>query len=219
MQYHYNEALSVWQACDDAFTSARRSYDLAKDDLDRRLASSTIASSTVGTDGNVEVLSVEQFYAAEEAIANAIVRCNIQPARSTNPPLRQSYGSFLGVAGFATSWLLGSESLQVATITGLIGFGLLGSLVSHFVNADAGTADAGRTTVADQGVSFNEVGKVVFVGFCAAFIAYLGSYGGLAILSVEGDDPNPYVVFFGCLVGAAFSGVIWEKAKKVISTQ
>ena len=92
--------------------------------------------------------------------------------------------------------------MEVTLITGLIGFGLLGALVAQFVKS------GGR-----EEFDMARIATVVFSGFCAAIVVYVAAYGGLAIASMSGSDPNPYVVFGACLVGAVYSAEIWERAK------
>ncbi len=134
---------------------------------------------------------------------NTVQACADRFGSRSLPPSRAEYGSFLGIVGAAASWLLRTESMEVALLTGLIGFGLLGALVAQFVKSGG-----------KQEFDMAQIAAVVFSGFCAAIVVYVGAYGGLTIVSMSGDDPNPYVVFMACLVGAVFSAEIWERAKK-----
>jgi hypothetical protein len=119
-----------------------------------------------------------------------------------SPPVRQVYGSQLGPVGAATRWLLGAESMPVTLVAGLVGFGLLGALAGRFVRGEPRGGD-------DVG----EVAMVVFGGFVAALVVYLAAYGGIAVVSENSGDPNAYVVFAACLVGAVYSGDVWERAR------
>ena len=51
-------------------------------------------------------------------------------------PDRESFGGYLGPVGYATGWILATESESVALIIGLVGFGLFGALVSSFIRTD-----------------------------------------------------------------------------------
>src|SRR5206468_3601295 len=52
---------------------------------------------------------------------------------------------------------------------------------------------------------------VVAGGVTAALVVFLGSY---AILGDQTSEPNPYIVFVTCLVGAVFSEDIWSWARE-----
>lgn len=134
--------------------------------------------------------------------------------RTYGPPSRADFGSSLGIAGAATGWLLRTQNLQVAVITGLLGFGLLGALLSLFVRLQLDGGDG--TTVASYIKKAGAVDMcvVVFTGFGAALVVYLASYGGLAIMATSNvSDPNPYVVFSAAFAGAVFSKNIWTRAR------
>ena len=47
-------------------------------------------------------------------------------------------------------------------------------------------------------------------------VVFLASYGGLAVVSETKTDPNPYVVFAACFVGAIFSEDVWDWARRRI---
>ena len=131
--------------------------------------------------------------------------CQTYESISFTPPARAVYGSSLGLVGVATGWLLGAESMPVTLITGLVGYGLLGALASRFVRTDP---------VAKDMEDIGQIAVVVFSGFVAALVVYVAAYGGIAIASEEGGNPNPYVVFGACLVGAVYSTDVWERARE-----
>lgn len=126
-----------------------------------------------------------------------------------SPPVRGTYGSSLGSVGSATRWLLSTESLPVVLVVGLSGFGLLGALVSRFARKREG--DGHQDTALD-------IISVAFSGFVAALVVFLAAYGGIAIVSMSDGDPNPYVVFAACLVGAIFAEDVWAKARTAFLT-
>jgi hypothetical protein len=121
-----------------------------------------------------------------------------------DPPDRSDFGYTLGIAGDLSSWLLRSESMPLALITGLVGFGLLGALVSRFVRAPT-----------DDTATLDFFG-IVSRGVSAAVVVFLAAYGGLTIFSQTTPDPNPFVVFLTCLVGAVFGDDVWSWAKQWI---
>jgi len=143
---------------------------------------------------------MQAFAAANEAEVN----CSSTRAAEAEMPARKDYGEFLGAVGVMARWLLGTESREVALIAGLVGFGILGAFVSWL---------AGRRK--DEAIAYADVGSVLLRGFGAAVVVFLGSYGGLAAIAqnVQQPYPNPYVVFFLCLVGAVFSNDVWQWAK------
>jgi hypothetical protein len=157
----------------------------------------------------------EELGILDTAIRSAERSCEFPNSRYL-PPNRQDYGTSLGIAGFATGWLLGSESLQVALITGLLGFGLLGALLSLFVRLQVDTDISATSNLKSAGIV--DICIVVFVGFGAALVVYLLSYGGLEVVGTgETGDPNPYVVFAAAFAGATFSKIIWTRAKRMLA--
>lgn len=55
------------------------------------------------------------------------------------------------------------------------------------------------------------IAAVIYVS--AAIVVFLAAYAGIAIVSQTSSDPNPYVVFVTCLVGAVFGDNVWLWAK------
>jgi hypothetical protein len=134
---------------------------------------------------------------ADLAVNEANRTCSRRPDIE-DPPDRGDFGYTLGIAGHLSSWLLRSESMPLALIAGLVGFGLLGALVSRFVRAPT-----------DQPTTLDFFG-VVSRGASAAVLVFLAAYGGLAIVSETTANPNPYVVFLTCLVGSVFADDVWS---------
>ena len=125
-------------------------------------------------------------------------------------PNRAEYGSYLGVIGGATRWILKTESLTLALIVGLVGCGVLGALISRIIR---------RETELDENfsvdlVSYSDLVGVFYRGFAAAIVVFLSSYGAIGIISNSTGDPNAYVVFAFCLVGAVYSDVVWDWARR-----
>ncbi|MFD3191238.1 hypothetical protein ACFMPD_13305 [Sedimentitalea sp. HM32M-2] len=209
-QFVVTDVYGTISRCDIAVEAAERRYADAVDIL-----GSVMRDGVDGTPDGVDRMLeradrslAEEERAIRDLLRQADSQCNSSAAISYSPPSRRDYGSYLGVVGLAASWLLRTESMEVTLITGLIGFGLLGALVAQFVKS------GGR-----EEFDMARIATVVFSGFCAAIVVYVGAYGGLAIASQSGNDPNPYVVFGACLVGAVYSAEIWERAKKWFITQ
>lgn len=111
-------------------------------------------------------------------------------------------GSGWGPFGKMANWLLRTKSFALALITGMLGFGLLGASIAAYVRT--GTKGA---------ASNGEIGRVVVRGLSAAVVLFLAVKGGLAVLTVGEQDPNAYVLFFFCLVGAVYSEDVWNWAR------
>ena len=123
-----------------------------------------------------------------------------------NPvPDREERGSNLKFVGRWTSWLLDTDSLPLVIIVGLVGFSLLGATISRVVRAGARRGF--------DGLGVDDLLIVITGGVAAALVVFLAGYGGLAVLSESQSDPNPYVVFVACLIGAIYSDDVWVTAR------
>jgi hypothetical protein len=125
--------------------------------------------------------------------------------QTTEVPDRPSFSDTLGPVGGWTRWLLDPDQMPLVIIVGLVGFSLLGATVSRAVRNGPGTT-----------ITLDDLLFVIAGGTTAAVVVYLAAYGGLALLGNTGGDPNPYVVFVTCLVGAVYSEVVWDKARQSI---
>ncbi len=114
-------------------------------------------------------------------------------------------GSQWGIFGLISGWLLRTNSYALILITGMLGFGLLGSLISSVVREHS-QRKAGEPLVTD-------LASAVIRGLSAAVVVFLSVKGGLAVFATEEVEPNSYALFFTCLVGAVFSENIWEWAR------
>ena len=121
----------------------------------------------------------------------------IQQTVYTPPEAGSGWGPF----GLVARWLLQTKSLPLSLITGMLGFGLLGSAIATFVR---GGAQRGQVSLSA------EVTSVLVRGLSAAVVVFLAVKGGLAIFSTGDNEPNAYVVFLTCLVGAVFSEDVWN---------
>ena len=134
-------------------------------------------------------------------------------------PERPPLGDSLGPLRFIAGWLLASESLPLALIIGMLGFGLLGSAVSTFVREQInsrGELDARLKTGAPSIPAavpakplVDDLAGVVIRGLSAAVVVFLAVEGGLASFSNTSTAPNPYVLFLTCLIAAVFSERVW----------
>ena len=151
------------------------------------------------------------------------------------PPRRPQLGesSYLGPFAFVASWLLRTESLPLALITGLLGFGLLGSACSTFVREQLNkrqeaaalvrAAGGNPAQVQPQAVTVGDgrlvkdLTGVIIRGLLAAVVVFLAVEGGLAIFASGGGEPNPYVLLLTCLIAAVFSEQVWKWAENKLA--
>lgn len=122
-------------------------------------------------------------------------------------------GDELGIFKGIAQWLIKPFSMALVLIVGMLGFGLFGAVISTFVK-EAKVIDK----TSKDGVILKDVTGVIIRGVSAAIVIFLGVKGGLAIFSSGEGEPNPYTLFFTCLVGAVYSERIWEWAKEKLSS-
>jgi hypothetical protein len=126
------------------------------------------------------------------------------PSGTGPRPAPPQPGSGWGPFGLIAGWLLATKSLPLTLIAGMIGFGLLGAAISAFVR---------RPGNAFEHAVLGDVSGVVIRGISAALVVFLSVKGSLAIFSTGDQEPDPYVLFFACLVGAVFSEDVWLWAR------
>ncbi len=114
-------------------------------------------------------------------------------------------GTGWGPFSFVSGWLLRTQSFSLATISGMLGVGLLGASASTFIRRRL-IEQSGKTTDED-------LIAVVIGGFSAALVMFLAVRGGLAIFTDGATAPNPYTLLFACLVAAVFSEDAWKWAR------
>jgi hypothetical protein len=143
------------------------------------------------------------------AYASALQACRPATVPDSGPPARPALGSYLGPFGLAVGWLLRTESLSLALIVGLLGFGLLGSAISSLVREQAQPRRGGPLV--------EDLSRMVIRGMSAAVVVFLAVEGGLAIFASGSGEPNPYVLLFTCLVASVFSEDVWQWAHERLS--
>ena len=134
-------------------------------------------------------------------------------------PSRPQLGSNLGIFGFLVSWLLLTESLPLTLITGLLGFGLLGSACSSFIRESIRDSDSSSPNNLPEILArkplVQDLPKVIIIGLSAAIVAFLSVVGGLSIFFTgNGDEANPYAILLVCLIAAVFGEDIWERTRE-----
>lgn len=131
----------------------------------------------------------------------ACARVSVRSSEFVPPEAGSGWGPF----GKMANWLLRTKSFALALISGMLGFGLLGAAIAAYVRTGSST-DA-------RAEGGHELGRVVVRGLSAAVVLFLAVKGGLAVLAVGEQDPNAYVLFFLCLVGAVYSEDVWLWAR------
>jgi hypothetical protein len=121
-------------------------------------------------------------------------------------PARPALGAHLGPFSIVAGWLLETEQMSLALVTGLLGFGVLGAAGSSLIRA-RGKRQPGEPFVAD-------LFGVVVRGLSAAFVVFLAVEGGLTVFAEKSIDPNPYVLLLTCLIAAVFSEDVWNWARR-----
>jgi hypothetical protein len=126
-------------------------------------------------------------------------------------PRKPTVGEKFGFFNLISGWLLKTESLSLAIIVGLFGFGLLGSVGSLFIRRrlrQGGLSDP---------VIVSDIPGILMNGMSAAIVIFLAVKGAVVVFSTDGDNLNPYVIFFTCLVASVFSEDVWSWARKKLN--
>jgi hypothetical protein len=126
--------------------------------------------------------------------------------QTTEPPDRPPLGGGLGIMGLVSRWLIKTESLTLAIIIGMLGFGMLGATLSTVVKE--WKPGASWASVLRDGWA------VFFRGLAAAFLVFVSVQGGGAVFTGADVEPNPYVLFFFCTLAGVFSEKIWRWGEK-----
>lgn len=129
-------------------------------------------------------------------------------------PSRPNLGNYLGLFSIVASWLLKTESLPLTLITGLLGFGLLGSACSSFVREYISSESHIKNKEIQNSPLVKNLSKVIIIGLSAAILVFLAVMGGLAVFFSTNSNPNPYALLLGCLISAVFGEDIWKTARR-----
>jgi hypothetical protein len=141
------------------------------------------------------------FNFARLSLNNSCALNDTDEVRFAHLSPKTSWGPF----GSLANWLIQTKSAAVALITGMIGFGLVGSVLATLLHPIPGGKSASL---------ISETASVLVRGFSAAIVIFLAVQGGIAAFSTGEGQPNAYVLFFTCLVGAVFSEDVWVWAHK-----
>jgi hypothetical protein len=119
-------------------------------------------------------------------------------------------GGFFRLHPFAalSSWLRTQQSLELASIIGMLGFGLLGAAASTVVRTPQNRKR--KLRIGDNLTS------LVVSGTTAAFATYLAVKGSLAVVSTDGAEPNPYVLLLTCFVASVYWEDAWERVRNAV---
>lgn len=123
-------------------------------------------------------------------------------------------GDELGIFKSIAQWLIKPNSMALVLIVGMLGFGLFGAVISTFVRETSNSEEYNK-----DAVIIKDIPGVIIRGVSAAIVIFLGVKGGLAVFSTGEGEPNPYALFFTCLVGAVYSERIWEWAKEKLTSK
>jgi hypothetical protein len=178
-------------------------------DLEQSLDHDTQTATRVANEKNSKDKTPRAYYETSFRLRSS------SPARSVPTCENPTYPNFVsptppnavdewGAFRFFAGWLLRSESMPLAVITGMLGVGLLGAAASSFIRQQA-SRKKGDPLVED-------LAGVVIRGFSAAIVIFLAVEGGLSIFGAGTGEPNSYVLLCTCLIGSVFSEDVWNKA-------
>ncbi|MFT5890485.1 MAG: hypothetical protein ACI9Y7_000577 [Dokdonia sp.] len=127
------------------------------------------------------------------------------------PPKREPLGSNLNFFSYIAGWLINTGNKQLALIIGLLGFGLLGSIVRTFMKEKPTIISINSM---QEDLMLSDVVGFIVRGFAAALVIFLAIKGGIAILTNGDSDLNLYMTFFLCFTAAVYSDKSWDWARK-----
>ncbi|HEY0037872.1 MAG TPA: hypothetical protein VGB66_14345, partial [Longimicrobium sp.] len=132
------------------------------------------------------------------------------PPPRTDVKMIDTSGGGVRVRVFAamSGWLRTQQSLELASIVGMLGFGLLGAAASTVVRSPR---DGKRRVRIGENLT-----SLVVSGTTSAFATYLAVKGSLAVVSTDGAEPNPYVLLLTCFVAAVYWEEAWERVRNAV---
>lgn len=158
-------------------------------------------------DRPTEAFGPSEYYYTDAWFDFSIPRFALRLSGSVRPQISEP-GLGWGPFGWISKWLLRTESMALAMITGMLGFGLFGSVI---------TAAIRHSNLTHAGLSLGALGLALMRGMSAAVVVFLAVKGGLAVIAQGDLNPNPYAMFFACFVGAVFSEDVWTAAREWFS--
>lgn len=132
-------------------------------------------------------------------------------------PDRPDSSTSLGIFQSVAKFIIDTRLLSVALIIGMIGFGMFGAIISTYVKENKIKQEKIMSISFFDKAIIEDLPGVVLRGLSAAVIIFLAVLGGLSVFSSAEVDPNPYILFFTCMVGAVYSEQIWGWAQKFLS--
>jgi hypothetical protein len=112
-----------------------------------------------------------------------------------------------------SSWLRDERSLELASLIGMLGFGLLGAATSTVVRRKRDDAVTTHDPITDN------LSNLLLSGVSAALATYLAVKGGLAVVSSESALPNSYLLLLTCFVAAVYWEEAWVRVKALVSKE
>lgn len=149
----------------------------------------------------------EAVIAAEAELANTVSFDTLGARRDVRLFDSEGFFKFHPFSALA-GWLRTQQSLELASIIGMLGFGLLGAAASTVVRTPQNRKR--KLRIGDNLTS------LVVSGTTAAFATYLAVKGSLAVVSTDGAEPNPYVLMLTCFVASVYWEDAWERVRNAV---
>ncbi len=191
----------IWYA-DEKFRNGLKEFKQGFTDFVNRAAGVDSLKPNLVSEMNTLKLNPDYYFGDDLYLSSADYPMEI--------PKVPSPGDDLGIFKDIAQWLIKPLSMSLVLIVGMLGFGLFGAVISTFVKE-------AQEAVDKEGVIIKDITGVIIRGVSAAIVIFLGVKGGLAIFSSGEGEPNPYALFFTCLLGAVYSEKIWEWAKEKLA--
>ncbi|MCC6615632.1 MAG: hypothetical protein IT320_19335 [Anaerolineae bacterium] len=193
--------------CSRALTEADAAWSTWADS-----AKTSLAAVVNQTDETIAA-AITPLPAPPADVASLIRAECIEPRLADDPmPDRPTLGAYWGPLGTLAVWVLESETMPLALIVGMVGFGVLGAATSTIIREKLESLQ--NPPPANDGVVVRDLFGVLVRGISSAVVVFLAAEGGLSILAVEETEPNPYALLLLCLIAAVFSEAVWDWAQK-----
>ena len=212
----YKRRLLDWYSNNHNFVSAtllahRAGLQTKKDEIDQFLSGYTIRDTIIGLD-SAGFSGIDRFKIEINDFSYRLYYILDPTYYIASAPAKPQIGEQFGVFNTISGWLLRTESLSLALIVGLFGFGLLGAIGSTFIRK---RTEAGNVL---STLSMAELQIILINGISAAIVIFLGVKGTVVVFTNSNkENLNPYVLFFTCLVASVFSEDVWAWARKKLN--